>query len=153
MTTPQQPKKPVLTSIMPDEAWEMLQADATMIFVDIRSSGEFFFVGHPKGAIHLAWVDEPDWVVNPYFINDVRRVAQNKLETLENKSTMSAENIPLLLICRSGHRTLDAGKLLCDSGFTKVYNVLEGFEGPLDEERHRGTLGGWRYYKLPWEQC
>jgi len=153
MTTPQQPKKPMLVSIMPDEAWEMLQADSSMIFVDIRSSGEFFFVGHPKGATHVAWVDEPDWVVNSNFVNDVRRVAQNKLDTLENQAAMTVEQVPILLICRSGHRTLDAGKLLCDSGFTKVYNALEGFEGPLDEERHRGTLGGWRYYNLPWEQC
>jgi rhodanese-related sulfurtransferase len=153
MTTPQ--KKPVLVSIMPDEAWEMFQADPTMIFVDIRSSGEFFFVGHPRGAIHVAWVDEPDWVVNPNFVNDVRQVAQSRLETLEAeiKQSMMAENIPILLLCRSGHRTLDAGKMLCDSGFAKVYNVLEGFEGPLDEERHRGSLGGWRYYNLPWEQC
>ena len=38
------------------------------------------------------------------------------------------------------------------AGFAEVYNVLEGFEGPLDENRHRGTLGGWRNAGLPWEQ-
>lgn len=153
MTTPSKPKKPVLVPIMPDEALEMFQADPTMVFLDIRSSGEFFFVGHPIGATHVPWVDEPNWTINTNFLEDVRRVVQNKLESLEPSDGLMLENIPILLICRSGHRTLDAGKLLCDSGFSKVYNVLEGFEGPLDEEKHRGTLGGWRYYNLPWEQC
>ena len=38
------------------------------------------------------------------------------------------------------------------AGFKEVYNVLDGFEGPLDDEHHRGTLGGWRMEGLPWEQ-
>ena len=33
-----------------------------------------------------------------------------------------------------------------------VYNVLEGFEGTLDEDHHRGTLGGRRRERLPWDQ-
>ena len=31
--------------------------------------------------------------------------------------------------------------------------LLEGFEGELDENHHRSTLGGWRFRGLPWEQC
>ena len=31
--------------------------------------------------------------------------------------------------------------------------VLNGFEGDLDDSRHRGTEGGWRFEGLPWEQC
>ena len=37
-------------------------------------------------------------------------------------------------------------------GFKEVYNVLEGFEGPLDDDHHRGTQTGWRFDGLPWEQ-
>ena len=33
-----------------------------------------------------------------------------------------------------------------------IFDVLEGFEGELDEQFHRGTLGGWRHAGLPWEQ-
>ena len=29
---------------------------------------------------------------------------------------------------------------------------LSGFEGPLDENHHRGTISGWRMEGLPWEQ-
>ena len=52
---------------------------------------------------------------------------------------------PVLLICRSGVRSLAAGEALEAAGFAQVINVVEGFEGPLDEDFHRGTLGGWRY--------
>ena len=31
-------------------------------------------------------------------------------------------------------------------------NVLEGFEGPLDERRQRNNVSGWRKEGLPWEQ-
>jgi rhodanese-related sulfurtransferase len=59
---------------------------------------------------------------------------------------------PVVLICRSGHRSLYAGEALEAAGFPRVINVLEGFEGPLDDDYHRGTLGGWRYRGLPWQQ-
>ena len=60
---------------------------------------------------------------------------------------------PVVLICRSGNRSVDAGKALEAAGFTRVYNVLYGFEGELDDTHHRGTLNGWRCEGLPWEQC
>jgi sulfur dioxygenase len=31
-------------------------------------------------------------------------------------------------------------------------NVLEGFEGDLDERGQRGHRGGWRRHGLPWQQ-
>jgi len=60
---------------------------------------------------------------------------------------------PVVLICRSGVRSLEAGKALIEAGVKDVYNVAEGFEGQMDEKHHRSSLGGWRYHGLPWEQC
>ena len=80
---------------------------------------EYFFVGHPVGAHHVAWNDGPDWDINPHFVGQVKKVA--------------SMNRPIVLICRSGHRSLDAGVALEKAGFSDVYNVLDGFEGPLDE--------------------
>jgi rhodanese-related sulfurtransferase len=99
---------------------------------------EYFFVGHPVGAHHVAWNDGPDWDVNPHFVGQVKKVA--------------SVNRPIVLICRSGHRSIDAGMALEKAGFSDVYNVLEGFEGPLDDDHHRGELTGWRKDGLPWEQ-
>lgn len=61
--------------------------------------------------------------------------------------------VPIVLICRSGNRSREAGEFLEQNGFSDVYNVLYGFEGELDDSHHRSTRNGWRYDGLPWEQC
>ena len=81
------------------------------VFIDCRSEMEYFFVGHPVGAHHVAWNDGPDWEINPHFVGQVKKVA--------------SMNRPIVLICRSGHRSIDAGLALEKAGFTEVYNVLE----------------------------
>jgi rhodanese-related sulfurtransferase len=58
----------------------------------------------------------------------------------------------VVLICRSGQRSIAAGQALEAAGFTEVCNVLGGFEGPLDHNHHRGAVAGWRHDGLPWEQ-
>lgn len=98
------------------------------------------YVGHPVGAEHVAWQEGPDWEIDPLFADKVRRLVSNDLQR------------PVLLICRSGHRSVLAGEALEAAGFCTVINVLEGFEGPLDDNYHRGTLGGWRCRGLPWYQ-
>jgi rhodanese-related sulfurtransferase len=60
---------------------------------------------------------------------------------------------PVILICRSGKRSIDAGSALLEAGFSQVYQVDEGFEGELDDHHQRGSVGGWRFHGLPWEQC
>jgi hypothetical protein len=37
------------------------------------------------------------------------------------------------------------------AGIAPSYNMLDGFEGQLDEQGHRGS-GGWRALGLPWKQ-
>ncbi len=139
--------KPLLKHLTPREAWDFIQSNPRALLIDIRSTAEFLFVGHPLGAIHIPWMDEPDWTVCPEFIPQVRRAVLGGIG-----SEAHAPSAPVLLICRSGKRSVDAGWALLHAGFTDVYNVLDGFEGDLDEHRHRGTLGGWRYEGLPWEQ-
>ena len=38
------------------------------------------------------------------------------------------------------------------AGFRHVFNVLEGFEGEIDAQQHRGGGDGWRFHNLPWVQ-
>ena len=135
-----------LKVISAQQAWDICQRDPRALLIDIRSSMEFLFVGHPKGAIHIAWIDEPDWVVNENFVSEIRKLALGGLKE-------STENVPIILICRSGNRSEEAGKLLVNSGMSNVYHIDEGFEGELDEQHHRSTINGWRYHNLPWEQC
>jgi len=128
------------------QAWDICQQDPRALLIDVRSSMEFLFVGHPKGAIHIPWIDEPDWVINTNFVTEIRKLVLGGLK--EN-----ADDVPIILICRSGNRSDDAGKALVDAGMKNVRHIDEGFEGKLDDEHHRSTVGGWRFHGLPWEQC
>ncbi|VAX09587.1 Rhodanese-related sulfurtransferase [hydrothermal vent metagenome] len=137
-----------LKELSPTKAWELLQANPRAVLIDIRSTMEFLFVGHPDTAVHLAWIDEPDWEVNPHFVPEARMLMLGgNIDDVEQGSA------PVILICRSGKRSKEAGKALIDAGFSDIYHVDEGFEGDLDEHHQRGTVGGWRYHKLPWVQC
>ena len=58
----------------------------------------------------------------------------------------------IYFICRSGQRSISACQALEHAGFGEVYNIVEGFEGPLDDHHHRNEISGWRKEGLPWEQ-
>jgi len=68
------------------------------------------------------------------------------------KTCQGNKTRPILLLCRSGKRTLDAGMHLEKMGFTNVSHVMYGFEGDVNHENKRSTVNGWRYEGLPWEQ-
>lgn len=123
----------------PLQAWEFLQSNPDAVLIDVRTKIEFSFVGHPLGAIHVPWKEAPDWSLNSEFVDQVKSVAADS-------------STPVLLLCRSGQRSMEAAKTLEEAGYRHLINVDEGFEGALDEDKHRGTLGGWRFHGLPWEQ-
>ena len=127
--------------ITPRQAFKFLRDNPQALFIDCRSEMEYFFVGHPIGAVHVAWHEAPDWEVNPAFVGEVTRLAGEDYARR-----------PVVLICRSGNRSQEAGEALERHGFSRVYNVLDGFEGPRDAQNRRNTLAGWRVDGLPWEQ-
>ncbi|CPZ69070.1 Conserved hypothetical protein (Rhodanese-like) [Mycobacteroides abscessus] len=57
----------------------------------------------------------------------------------------------MIFLCRSGNRSIGSAELATEAGITPSYNVLDGFEGNLDENGHRGGVG-WRAIGLPWRQ-
>ena len=93
-------------SLTPKEAWHLLQDRPNAVLIDVRSEMEFLFVGHPEGAIHVPWIDEPTWKINPNFTTEVRKVI------LGGVSREKGGSVPVLLICRSGKRSLEAGEWL-----------------------------------------
>jgi rhodanese-related sulfurtransferase len=125
--------------LKPKEAHDFLHQHPDAVLVDCRIEMEYLFVGHPASARHVAWNDGPDWTINPHLVGQVQKIA--------------SLNRPVVLICRSGQRSADAGIALEKAGFSEVINVLEGFEGPLDEQHHRSKISGWRFHGLPWDQC
>ena len=124
----------------PKAAWAYLQARPDALFVDVRMEIEYLYVGHPPGVVHIAWYEYPDMHVDPpRFAAQVLREA-------------GSTERPVVLLCRSGRRTVPAGEALEAAGFSEVVNVVHGFEGELDQHFRRGRLNGWRHDGLPWEQ-
>ena len=132
----------------PTEAANILKKNPNAVLIDIRSSQEFLFVGHPKGAVSVPWIDEPDWIIDPHFTANVRRVM------LGGTNDEGEANPPMcILICRSGRRSHEAGERLLSSGLRNIYHISGGFEGPLNDDHQRSRIAGWRFEGLPWEQC
>jgi rhodanese-related sulfurtransferase len=129
---------PYAGSLDPAEAWALLQHDGTARLVDVRSRAEWEFVGRVPGAVEIEWKGWPGMIPNAAF-----------LDTLAGTVDRAA---PLLFLCRSGGRSHDAALAATAAGFTRCYNVLQGFEGDRDEAAHRNTVGGWRAAGLPWTQ-
>ena len=114
-----------------------MQAGAAVL-VDVRSAEERTFVGRVPAGAHVAWASGTSLTRNPRFVRE--------LEAKVRKDEV------LLLLCRSGKRSALAAEAATKAGFTNVFNVLEGFEGELDDAQQRGSADGWRFRGLPWVQ-
>ena len=123
--------------VPPVVAWELVKAGLVQL-VDVRTAEERKFVGHVPGTVHVAWASGTSLTRNPRFVRE--------LEAKVGKDT------PVLLLCRSGKRSVLAAEAAAKAGFTHVFNILEGFEGEIDEQQHRGGSDGWRLHGLPWIQ-
>lgn len=124
-------------SVAPVDAWNLYSSGGAVL-VDVRTAEERKFVGHVPGSLHVAWATGTSLIRNPRFVRD-----------LEAKAPKDAV---LLFLCRSGRRSLLAAELATRAGYANVFNVLEGFEGEIDEHNRRGSRGGWRSHGLPWIQ-
>ncbi len=124
-------------AVTPEHAWRLVQ-QGKAVLVDVRTAEERKFVGFVPKSIHVEWASGVALRPNPNFVRD--------LETKVEKTDL------ILLLCRSGKRSALAADEAAKAGFTQLYNVLEGFEGDLDEDSHRGSFEGWRFRGLPWVQ-
>ena len=144
-----QPDKDAVDEVDVAMAWKGLQANPRSQLVDVRTRAEWTYVGIPdlgplgKRAVLVEWQTFPDQSVDPRF---AERLA-NELKALGVQL-----DDDLFFICRSGSRSLAAARAMAAAGFRACHNVSGGFEGPLDDERHRGTLFGWKAIGLPWQQ-
>jgi rhodanese-related sulfurtransferase len=140
----------LITEIDVRSAYALLERDPGAQLVDVRTRAEWAFVGVPmlpfRGAepIFLEWQRYPDMSVDPDF-------AARLAAEFDRRGVTRGSNV--LFLCRSGARSRAAGAVAArDERGLKVFNVSEGFEGPLDERGHRGRVSGWRAEGLPWRQ-
>lgn len=130
---------PYAGELTPQEAYQVLQLAPTAKLVDVRSQPELDFVGKIPGAEHIEWSSYPGWTPNPDF--DAGLDAQVDRQAL------------VMFICRSGARSHKAAVKASEAGFSKAFNVTEGFEGDVDPQtQQRGRRNGWKAAGLPWVQ-
>lgn len=128
---------PYAGSVAPQDAWALVQSGEAVL-IDVRTAEERKFVGHVPDSKHVAWMTGLSLSRNPRFVKE--------LEAKAGKDDV------VLLLCRSGKRSAAAAEAAAKGGFKNVFNILEGFEGDLDEQQRRGSFNGWRSAGLPWIQ-
>jgi rhodanese-related sulfurtransferase len=131
------------------DVWKRLEADTKAQLVDVRTRPEWAFVGVPdvsslgRRVVMQEWQTFPDSRVDAAF--------QERLSGVLTAAGVE-KDADLFFICRTGGRSRMAAEAMAAAGYARCHNVTEGFEGPLDADRHRGNLAGWKSAGLPWVQ-
>lgn len=124
-------------ALLPQEAYELMQMPEAKL-VDVRTQAEWDYVGRIPGSVQIEWQTYPGSRPNPNFLNELQAQA--------DKQTV------VMFLCRSGARSHAAAAVAARAGYSRSYNVLQGFEGDKDADGHRNSVGGWRVAGLPWVQ-
>ena len=131
------------------EVWKRLKEEPAAVLIDVRTSAEWAYVGVPdlssigKRTILIKWQTFPDNRVDPDFVD--------RLSNMLDSAGVDKE-AELFFICMSGARSMRAAQAMSAAGYSACRNVTDGFEGPLDANRHRGETAGWKAADLPWAQ-
>lgn len=123
--------------LTPATAWDHVAAGA--VLVDVRTEGEWAHIGVPDTSlldaapVFIQW-NLADGTNNPEFLAQLQEAVPTEKH--------------LVLLCRSGARSVAAAQAATAAGYT-AYNVLEGFEGVPDPYGDR-VVNGWKNRNLPW---
>ena len=127
---------PYAGALTPNESFELLQNNAQVLLVDVRTQAELELVGKVPNAINIEWASYPGMIKNQDFANQLA----NQVD----------KNLTVIFMCRTGGRSHNAAVVAQQMGFDKAYNMLEGFEGEANELKQRTLINGWKHADLPW---
>lgn len=131
------------------EAWKSLQENPNARIVDVRTTREWEIIGIPdlgetgKDVIFIQWQMFPDMQVNPQFSTILA-------EALADAG--ASKDDPVFFLCRSGARSRNAAMAAAATGYTKSFNIEDGFEGDANERGERASINGWQFNGLPWKR-
>lgn len=140
-----------------DDAYKHTMANMEKtLFVDTRTPSELNYLGAVTvmdAHVPLVFMDSTAWndnkhrykrAANKNFVSDVDAALKKK--GLNKNDTV-------ILMCRSGKRSAKAADMLADAGYTKVYSVVDGYEGDKAKDgpdKGKRTVNGWKNSGLPW---
>jgi len=132
-----------MRELTPPQAYEELTANERAVLVDCRTRAEWVYVGIPDLSdigkqVILESITDESGQPNANFISSIGAIADR--------------DTPIYVICKIGGRSANACHLLEASGYSQVCNILEGFEGCVDQKGHRSSVDGWKFHNLPWRQ-
>lgn len=140
------------------EAFEMKQAQgAKVLLVDVRDPIEIMFTGFAPTVdvvVPFMTANRGKWneKKSVYQVEKNPRFEADLAKALADRGL--DKDAPILLMCRSGgERGAPSANELWGKGYTKVFVVVDGFEGePVkDGERKNWRLvNGWKNSGLPW---
>ena len=126
------------------------------LFIDVRTPSELNYLGTVSvidAHVPLVFMDTTAWndrkhryqrAKNPSFVSDVDAALEEK--GLDKNDTV-------ILMCRSGSRSARAVNLLAEAGYTRVYNMVDGYEGSKAKDgpdEGKRVINGWKNAGLPW---
>ena len=128
-----------------EEAWSLLEDDPDAVLIDIRTRAEWSYVGVPdlsaigREPVFAQWLLFPAMSENPNFYDELaaQGVGPDKAA---------------IFMCRTVNRSGKAVRAMAAKGYSRSYLLLGGFEGSLDDNKHRGAVDGWKAAGLPWVQ-
>ena len=132
-----------------EEVWARLERDSVLVLIDVRTRAEWAFVGLPdlekigKRVLTVEWQTSPESRIDAAFPERLKKVLD---------AAGANKDSELFFICRSGGRSRMAAEAMANAGYRRCRNVADGFEGPLDANRHRGRVAGWKAAGLAWVQ-
>lgn len=125
-----------------------------VLFLDVRTRTEAMYVGMATSVDALVPFVEhqelmTDWDSqrNIYRLEPMQDFVSEVNRRLREKGLGKTDIV--VLICRSGDRSGRGANRLAEDGFSRVYSVVDGFEGDMSPDGRR-TVNGWKNVGLPW---
>ena len=126
------------------------------LFLDVRTPSELNYLGAATvmdAHVPTVYMDTTGWndkkhrynrATNKNFVADVDKA-------LKKKGLSKSDTV--ILMCRSGKRSAKAVNMLAENGYTKVYTVVDGYEGgkvKKGDNKGKRMKDGWKNSGLPW---
>jgi rhodanese-related sulfurtransferase len=117
-----------LAGLAPDELQAMSEQGA--LVVDVRTPAEWNGTGLIPGSVGLTYFDANGAYDHAAWLKSLQPLLRSASQ-------------PVVLVCRSGHRSAMVGKMLAvEPGFVKVYHLEKGIRGWSAESRPLAKCGG-----------
>ena len=135
-----------------NEAYEKWKAEPDKVkIIDVRTPEEYLFVGHPT----MAWKIPVAAQVYAWDAEKGQYPLKPLMDFAARVSEVAKPDDTIFVMCRSGGRSAIAANFLAKSGFTNVYNIVDGMEGDANADsdsmaQAEPLKDGWKNSGCPW---